>query len=168
MTSRYRICEPEEARLSKGEQVIMLRLKTKLFVGMILAVVLVMGVFAVTPAKGQSGASSLGDMLSKIIGVYHESLVSPLYEAGTEVQDSEIDQMYQKLLREYELSETSPEVIGGVEDFNLADVLPDIKKINQVAITLPLEEAGKNIQDEEIAQFYYEFLESTGLVVESN
>ena len=37
-----------------------------------------------------------------------------------------------------------------------------------LSLTLPLQEAGKNIQDKEIAQFYYELLDNAGWTIESN
>ncbi|MEE9398979.1 MAG: hypothetical protein V3V23_01785 [Dehalococcoidales bacterium] len=145
----------------------MFKLIIGLFMGMLLTGALFMGVLAANPANGQSGDFNLTDMLPDITGIYHESLISPLQEAGKEVTDSDIGRMYQKLLREYELNELSREA-GQGENFNPAKMLPDIQNINRVAITLPLEEAGKNIQDEEIAQFYSEFLESAGLTAQSN
>ncbi len=49
------------------------------------------------------------------------------------------------------------------DNIGLADLLPDIERIYQEALTLPYQEAGKQIYDEEIAEFYNLLLQRTGL-----
>ncbi|MFC2123095.1 hypothetical protein ACFLRP_05360 [Bacteroidota bacterium] len=49
------------------------------------------------------------------------------------------------------------------DNISLVDLLPDIEKIYKEALTLPYQEAGKQIYDEEIAEFYYLLLQRTGL-----
>lgn len=51
------------------------------------------------------------------------------------------------------------------DNIGLVDLLPDIEKIYKEALTLPYQEAGKQIYDEEIAEFYYLLLQRTGLDV---
>ena len=134
---------------------------------MILTGALFMGSVSATPAKEQTEDSSLVEMLPDLAQTYRKSLTSPLQAAGDEIRDNDTGQFYRKLLREYDLDEPSPG-IAQTEHSGLTEVLPDIKNINYVAITLPLQEARKNIQDEDIAQFYYKFLQSVGLAIESN
>ena len=80
-----------------------------------------------------------------------------LQEAGNEIQNNDTEQFYQKLIQGYELTETPD-----TESQDVTDILPDIKIISNTALSLPLQEAGKSIRDEEIARFYYELLESLG------
>lgn len=145
----------------------MFKLIIGFFAGMILTGALFMGSVSATPAKEQTEDSSLVEMLPDLAQTYRKSLTSPLQAAGDEIRDNDTGQFYRKLLREYDLDEPSPG-IAQTENSSLTEVLPDIKNINYVAITLPLQEARKNIQDEDIAQFYYKFLQSVGLAIESN
>ncbi len=69
------------------------------------------------------------------------------------ITDTDIAAYYEKLVDSYRLDETA----AG------AETLPDIDNITRQAITLPLQEAGKTIQDTEIAEFYQDFLVRTGL-----
>jgi hypothetical protein len=139
-----------------------------LFCGVIVipAVVLaLLGSLSTVPATGESGGSEVREISSDNT-TFREDVYSLLQEAGNEIQDSDINQYYQKLIQGYELDEPLPELPEG-EEPSPADILPDITKINQIALTLPLQEAGKNIQDDEIAEFYYSLLESAGFTIGS-
>ena len=138
-----------------------------LFTGMILAGVLFMGPLSQISATAQPADTNLTETRTDNAEIYREALISPLQEAGNEIQDKDIDQFYQKLLQEYELDEASYEV-AQAEPSSPLDVLPDIKNINRKAISLPLREAGKNIRDKEIARFYYELLKDAGWTIESD
>ena len=46
---------------------------------------------------------------------------------------------------------------------SLVDLLPDIERIYQEALTTPLHEAKKKIYDPDVAQFYDQLLERTAL-----
>jgi hypothetical protein len=94
--------------------------------------------------------------------VYKQAVSSPLIEAASEIRNKEIAQFYQKLLQAYELNNTS-ENSSNDESLGLANLLPDIKKITKTASDLPLKEAGKQIKDEEIAEFYNRFLTLIGV-----
>ncbi len=95
----------------------------------------------------------------------YEVIISVLEQAGQNIQDDEIARYYWKLLQEYELESPSL-VIEEDEPSGPAVVIPDIEKINRAAIALPLQEAGRNIQDKEIAEFYYRFLNGAGWNIE--
>ena len=49
------------------------------------------------------------------------------------------------------------------DNFSLVELLPDIEKIYEDALTLPFNEAKKKIYDEDIAEFYQTLLERTEL-----
>ena len=91
----------------------------------------------------------------------HNDILLLLQEAGDEIQSDDTRQFYQKLIHGYELTESSAD-ISDTEDPDPVDILPDIAKISNTALSLPLQEAGKNIRDEEIARFYHKLLESIG------
>ena len=54
--------------------------------------------------------------------------------------------------------EVSDNATGG-----LAGLLPDVEGIYQQALTLPFKKAASKIYDEDIAEFYRELIDSTGL-----
>ena len=139
-----------------------------LFCGVIVIPALVLtllGSLSSVPATGESSGSAVTEMSSDNT-TFREDVYSLLQEAGNEIQDSDTNQYYKKLIQGYELDEPLPELPEG-EEPSPADILPDITKINQIALTLPLQEAGKNIQDGEISEFYYSFLESSGFTIGS-
>ena len=45
----------------------------------------------------------------------------------------------------------------------LAGLLPDIEKIYQQALTMPFQKAESKIYDPDIAEYYHELINSTGL-----
>ena len=139
----------------------MIKTMIGLLVGMVLMGALFMGPLSQTPVAGKSADSSQPETPTGIAETYRKALISPLQKAGDEIRDADIQQFYQKLLREYNLDEVSSEA-SRAEDSGLIDLLPDIKNINQTALSLPLQEAGKNIRDKEIARFYYKFLKDVG------
>lgn len=143
----------------------MIKMIIGLLAGMILAGALFMGPLSITPTTAQAGEPSLAGVPADIAETYHEALTSPLQEAGNEIQDKDTARFYRKLIREYNLDEASSGV-AQAEHSGLAGMLPDIKNINRKALNLPLQEAGKNIQDEEIAQFYYKLLKDAGWEIE--
>jgi len=138
-----------------------------LFAGAIVipAILLVLlGPLSSAPATGESGGSEVPE-LSSSNTTFREDVYSILQEAGNEIQDSDTNQFYQKLIRGYELDQPPSEPPGD-EEPSPADILPDLTKINRVALVLPLEEAGKSIRDDEIAEFYYTFLEGAGFTID--
>ena len=57
-----------------------------------------------------------------------------------------------------ESDDSSDNTTGG-----LAELLPDIEKIYNTALTMPFQKAESKIYDPEIAEFYHELINSTGL-----
>ncbi len=99
---------------------------------------------------------------AELSNVYKQALLEPLNKANSEIKDPEIAQFSQKLVQAYELNKTSENSYNG-ERAGLASLLPNISKINKVALDLPLKEAGKQIADKEIAEFYNSFITRTGV-----
>ncbi len=128
--------------------------------------VIVFAVFAVL-FTGCSSMLQAGDnepvmSTAELSNAYKQAVVSPLNKAGSEIKDPQIAQFYQKLLQSYELEKTN-ENSSGDGSAGLANLLPDLKKINKAALDLPLKEAGKQIKDKEIAEFYHGFISGIGV-----
>ena len=49
------------------------------------------------------------------------------------------------------------------DNLSMVELLPDIEKIYREALLTPLDEAGKNIEDEDIAEYYQLLLKRSGL-----
>ncbi len=122
------------------------------------------GPLSSTPAAGEANSSNTTEPVSDNT-TFRENIYSLLQEAGSEIQDEDTSRFYQNLIEAYELDEVPPGTPED-EDPSPADILPDINKISRVALSLPLQEAGKNIQDEELARFYYKFLADAGWSIE--
>jgi hypothetical protein len=145
----------------------MLKMIVGLFIGMILTGILFMGPLSLIPMIAQSDGPGLTETPVGNAEIYRKAIISSLQEAGEEIQDSDTERFYWKLIRGYELGRPSPGT-AQAEGSSPTEVLPDIKKINHRALTLPLQEAGRNIQDEETAQFYYKLMKDAGWTIESN
>jgi len=145
----------------------MIKVIIGLFAGMVLMGALVAGPLSQTPVSGRSAEPGQTQAPPGNAEEYHETIRSLLREAGDEIQDKDIDQYYHKLVQEYDLDEASSGV-APADNSSPAEMLPDIKNITQKALNLPLKEAGKNIQDKEIARFYYKLLKDAGWEIESD
>ena len=91
-------------------------------------------------------------------------LTTAFQQVRSEIQDPDTREFYDKLIGEYDLGDSLLNV-AGMESADGQTALPDIKRIQQAALTLPLLEAGKQIRDKDIAEFYRRFLQETGLAV---
>lgn len=135
----------------------------KIIIGFMVAGVLT-GAFLLGPfsdnfaaGQGESGEFPDGDGSAGEPGI--GALISALKKAGAEIEDEDISRFYNLLVSEYNLEESS---LNNSPGGTLAGALPDINHIVRKAIGLPLIEAGKNIRDKEIAEFYNDFLKDTG------
>lgn len=99
--------------------------------------------------------------MEELSKVYKQALTAPLNNAISELKDPELAQFSKKLLQAYELDK-APETGSGAEHASLANLVPDIKKIHKTAMNLPLQEAGKQIKDAELSEFYKSFIASIG------
>ena len=96
---------------------------------------------------------------SELSTAYKQALLSPFEKAGSEITDPEIAEFTTKLVNSYDLEQSTTEV----SDNDLASLLPDIKKIQKTAMDLPLKEAGKQLKDKELSDFYNSFIQSIGV-----
>jgi hypothetical protein len=135
------------------------RIRNIFFTTSIIVVVAIVALFIVSSATKAEGDSSTMPM-DEISKVYKQALKSPLDNAISEVKDPELAQFSKKLLQSYELSK--PDTGSKTEQASLANMVPDIKKINKTALNLPLQEAGKQIKDQEISEFYKSFIVAIG------
>jgi len=92
-------------------------------------------------------------------------ITSMLNEARGKIRGQETRKYYDNLVAAYDLDEPSSGA-GQAEYPDEQETLPDIEKIQNAALTLPLQEAGKRIKDKEIADFYYKFLKDAGWGIE--
>jgi len=102
--------------------------------------------------KGQSDLLSLG-----IEDSYKKSLTAP-FVAIDNVKDPEIASFSRKLMQAYDLNNNTEKNTSG-----LASLLPDVTSIHRVAMDMPFIEAGKQIQDQELSDFYQGFISSIGV-----
>lgn len=152
-----------------GQKQNMINLIVGLVIGIVLTAALFVGPFSYVVGKAQAAEVTQTSEATQIppeatTESYRALILSTLQEAGNEIQDKDLGQFYQKLLGEYHLEDSSTWLVAS-DNASSPESVPDLKKISSVAITMPLEEAGKQIQDKDIAQFYYKFLEDSGLQI---
>ena len=105
-------------------------------------------------------SNSVNMPMDEISKVYKQALQSPLDKAVDEIKDPEIAKFSKKLVQSYELSDSYTG--HQTNQASLANMVPDIKKINKAALNLPLQEAGKQIKDPELSEFYKDFITAAG------
>ena len=134
-----------------------------LLAGVILATVLFICLPSPFPMAATSGNTSQSDTLSDNITASYQSISTVLTEAANQFQDEDLARFYGKLIDSYELDEGSSWLApdDGSDD---PGVVPNIERITRLAITLPLLEVRAQIQDEDIAAFYQDFLEKAGWI----
>ena len=97
---------------------------------------------------------------AEIVKAYRQALVSPLNKATSEIKDPDLASFTQKLVQSYDLEKTAANTS---DPSNLSDLLPDISKIEKNAINMPLKEAGKQLKDKDLSDFYSRFITSCGV-----
>ena len=125
--------------------------------------ILYLGPMSQATAEGQADDIVRAETPADAIELDREILLESLHKAGKEIQDEDIKRYYYTLLEEYNLDEITSDPVT-IE--NLVELMPDIVNINEKALSVPLREAGKNIRDPEIADFYYGLLERAGWDIE--
>jgi hypothetical protein len=132
------------------------------FLAVALTGLIVSGLLLALPSMLTADNSVTSNTISAadFASVYKQALISPLTRAASEVKDPQIAQFSQKLVTSYELDKTGTNVN---EQSNLSDLLPDIVKIQKTALDMPLKEAGKQIKDPEISEFYARFIKNCGV-----
>ncbi|MCX6006892.1 MAG: hypothetical protein NTZ34_06485 [Chloroflexi bacterium] len=122
--------------------------------------IIVLGMLLALPAIINADANQDGMSAVDFTKFYKNALISPLTKATSEVTDPQLAQFSQKLVTAYELDKTGANTN---EQSNLSNLVPDITKINKVALDMPLKEAGKQIQDKELSDFYNRFITECGV-----
>ena len=129
-----------------------------LLCGLIFVSIIALGTVLSNPKVAQSDDP---ETLPDIAVTYQEALSLSLQLAGEEFLNTEIGSFYQSLLHETELDKPN-------NDATLSEKMSDIKKVSHSALTFPLQEVQKDIQDKEIAKFYGELLNKVLMTPESN
>ena len=89
---------------------------------------------------------------SGIADSYKKALTAPFAAIG-EVKDPGIASFAMKLMHAYDLNNNNERTASG-----LASLLPNVAGIHRTAMDMPLIEAGKQIKDQEISDFYQGFI----------
>lgn len=133
------------------------------FVGVTMTVAVVLCISLVTPyARAQDTLEANGSRFGPGVAC-HLGLGEALRQVGTEIECEDTRDFYEKLIGEYGLEgpighRSGQELRAG------QPVISDMVRIQRTALTLPFYEAGKNITDSDLRQFYYSFLEDIGLL----
>jgi hypothetical protein len=136
----------------------------------ILVAVVALGTSVLVPAVYSSSVERSGNE-AQVATVAENTTVnctaavsSMLDEARAKIKGADTREYYDELVAAYELDEPSSLTVE-TENSNVQEIVPDIEKIQQKALTMPLQEAGKQIKDKELADFYYRFLEDSGWTI---
>jgi hypothetical protein len=121
---------------------------------------IVLGMLMALPTIIKADSDQAGLSAADFTKIYKNALISPLTKATSEATDPQLAQFSQKLVNAYELDKTGANTN---QQSNLSDLVPDITKINKVALNMPLKEAGKQIQDKELSEFYNRFITRCGV-----
>jgi hypothetical protein len=132
------------------------------FLAVALTGIIVIGMLLAIPSiLTADNSQSQGSMTAaEFTSAYRQALMSPLTKATSEVKDPEIAQFSQKLVQAYELEKVGANTN---DQSKLSDLLPDIAKIEKTAMNMPLKEAGKQIKDKELSEFYSRFIATCGV-----
>jgi len=128
--------------------------------GIALTGVIVIGLLLALPSMLIADNSQNTMSASEFTSAYKQALIAPFNKAAAEVKDPQIAGFTQKLIGAYELDKTGANVN---DQSKMSDLLPDLVKINKTALNMPLKEAGKQIQDKELAEFYTRFTTNCGV-----
>lgn len=130
--------------------------------GTLLTSIIVMGLLLALPSILRADSSVNHDSMNvtELVSVYRQALIDPFNKAASEVRDPQIAAFTKKLVDIYELNKTG----SNVDDKSgLSDLLPDIAKIHKSALNMPLKEAGRQIEDNELSEFYNRFITNCGV-----
>jgi hypothetical protein len=130
------------------------------FAGIVLAVIL--GALLVVPAVANAENGQTAFSMADFAKIYRQALVSSLNKVKSEIKDPSTADFYSKLLQAFDL-ENATTANGSTDNFNLADLLPDLGKIEKAAIETPLKEAVKQLKDKDLVDFYNAFLSKCGV-----
>ena len=131
----------------------------RLITGILTGIVLTCSLIAVPLTSSTSASSQNNEPYesspSDATDIDKEGILNTLKQAGAEINDKDIAEYYQLLVEQLDS-------LDGIQVSDEMDPFPDINGIVRLSASLPLQEAGKNIEDEDIARFYHDFLEDVG------
>jgi hypothetical protein len=130
-------------------------------VEIVLLFCIVFGFILAYPSIAKSQNSGQPLTINSIADIYREALLSPFIKASGELKDPKLSNFFSKFVAAMELDK--PSNTSDDPQFSLANLLPDLVKIQKAALTKPLLEAGAGIQDQELKAFYYNFLQKCGV-----
>lgn len=131
----------------------------RLITGILTGIVLTCSLIAVPLTSSTSASSQNNEPYESsptdATDIDKEGILNTLKQAGAEINDKDIAEYYQLLVEQLDS-------LDGIQVSDEMDPFPDINGIVRLSASLPLQEAGKNIEDEDIARFYHDFLEDVG------
>ncbi|GEM_PF-531496 len=128
-----------------------------------LSSIIVLALSLAIPAMLRADSNSQNSVsATEFTRLYKQALIDPLNKASSEVKDPELASFSQKLITAYDL-QSSKVNDSNADKSALADLLPDLGKINKAALNMPLTEAGKQLKDQELSDFYSRFLNKCGV-----
>lgn len=131
----------------------------RLITGILTGIVLTCSLIAVPLTSSTSASSQNNEPYESsptdATDIDKEGILNTLKQAGAEINDKDIAEYYQFLVEQLDR-------LDGIQVSDEMDPFPDINGIVRLSASLPLQEAGKNIEDEDIARFYHDFLEDVG------
>lgn len=97
----------------------------------------------------------------EVARAYNKALTESLNKAANEATDPDLARFTRNLIASYPIGTATDGSQGS--DQSAASLVPDIKAITKIASDSVLREAGKNIKDKEISDFYYSFINGIGV-----
>lgn len=128
--------------------------------GISLIGVFMLGMLVAMPGFSNADSSVSPISANEVVKTYQNALLGPLNKATSEVKDPEIAGFSQKLVRSYELEKIGA---GDTSKTEISDLVPDIAKIQKTALNTTLKEAGKQLKDKDLSDFYNRFITNCGV-----
>jgi hypothetical protein len=128
--------------------------------GISLIGIMLLGMLLAIPAITNADNSQPMISPADFIKAYQQALTGPLNKATSEVKDPELAKFSQNLVKSYNLEKVGSGDTGKTE---LSDLVPDIAKIQKTALNTTLKEAGKQLKDKDLSEFYSRFIANCGV-----
>ncbi len=130
-------------------------------IGVVLAVALLLGPFRSSASHADEGTTPSSSSTTAQEDISGLDIKLLLNSAADNIKTDGTRRYYENLLKGYGVdSLPDPSLERATAD--PLSLLPDMNKVNHVAITAPLVQAGAEISDPEIAQYYYKLLKDAG------
>ncbi len=137
-----------------------MKIKLIWIAGITLIGLFMIGMLAAMPRFSNADSSLSPVSAGDIIKTYQNALLGPLNKAASEVKDPEISVFSQNLIKSYELETVGS---GGAANTEMSDLVPDIARIQKTALNTTLKEAGKQLKDKDLSDFYHSFITKCGV-----